>query len=360
MKTAVSISIGSSKRNKKYPLHILGQDVSIERVGTDGDMDKAAQLFHEMDGKVDAFGVGGADLGFLIGEKFYRMHSVTKLTRGVKTTPVVDGNGLKATLEYKVRPLLEKELAEKLPKNGFFSQLGSTVGDLSRAFLDLGYECVFGDLMFGLGLPIPLRTEKSLRRMVRILLPVVSHFPFSWLYPIGSEQEKHTPKWGELFRLGISHRRRLPLYHPIYAPPFGWKSGHHQHHHPGRCGAFQICRRPNAGNHHPRTGWSFIWDKYDGGRHRCCYRAERTSGLFQFLGLHRIPCQIGGSNPAEPPGTGIEPMNVLITAGGIPSAEDSLFEATRGGYKALIPLAGKPIIQWIVDAVSTLQGLKIL
>jgi GTP:adenosylcobinamide-phosphate guanylyltransferase len=45
-------------------------------------------------------------------------------------------------------------------------------------------------------------------------------------------------------------------------------------------------------------------------------------------------------------------MNVLITAGGIPAAEDSLYEATQGGYKALIPLAGKPIIQWIVDAIS--------
>ncbi|NTW09628.1 MAG: quinate 5-dehydrogenase [Anaerolineaceae bacterium] len=199
MKTAVSISIGSSKRNKKYPLHILGQDVSIERVGTDGDMGKAAQLFHEMDGKVDAFGVGGADLGFLIGEKFYRMHSVTKLTRGVKTTPVVDGNGLKATLEYKVRPLLEKELAERITGKRVLLTAGIDRWGLSRAFLDLGYECVFGDLMFGLGLPIPLRTEKSLRGLVHILLPVVSHFPFSWLYPIGSEQEKHTPKWSDYF-----------------------------------------------------------------------------------------------------------------------------------------------------------------
>ncbi len=50
-------------------------------------------------------------------------------------------------------------------------------------------------------------------------------------------------------------------------------------------------------------------------------------------------------------------MNVLITAGGIPAAEDSLYEATRGGYKALIPLAGKPIIQWIVDAFSACPGI---
>lgn len=199
MKTAISISIGSSKRNKKFPLQILGQDVSIERFGTDGDMVEAARLYQEMDGKVDAFGVGGADLGFLIDKKFYRMHSVTKLVRGVKVTPVVDGNGLKATLEYKVRPLLEKQLAGQIPTKRVLLTAGIDRWGLTRAFLDMGYECIFGDLMFGLGLPIPLRKEKSLRRMIRILLPIVSHFPFSWLYPIGSEQEKHTPKWGEQF-----------------------------------------------------------------------------------------------------------------------------------------------------------------
>jgi GTP:adenosylcobinamide-phosphate guanylyltransferase len=51
-------------------------------------------------------------------------------------------------------------------------------------------------------------------------------------------------------------------------------------------------------------------------------------------------------------------MNVLITAGGIPSPEDSLYEVTQGTYKALIPLEGKPIIQWIVDALSTVKGLE--
>jgi GTP:adenosylcobinamide-phosphate guanylyltransferase len=50
-------------------------------------------------------------------------------------------------------------------------------------------------------------------------------------------------------------------------------------------------------------------------------------------------------------------MNVLITAGGIPQPEDSLYETTRGGYKALIPIAGKPIIQWIVDAFEKVAGI---
>ena len=57
MKRAVSISIGSSKRNKAVETTLLGEKVSIERIGTDGDMEAAALKYKELDGKVDAFGV---------------------------------------------------------------------------------------------------------------------------------------------------------------------------------------------------------------------------------------------------------------------------------------------------------------
>ena len=69
MKHAVSISIGSSKRNKVVEVELLGEMVRIERIGTDGSMEKAAQLYRELDGKVDAFGVGGTDLGLTVGTK---------------------------------------------------------------------------------------------------------------------------------------------------------------------------------------------------------------------------------------------------------------------------------------------------
>jgi len=45
-------------------------------------------------------------------------------------------------------------------------------------------------------------------------------------------------------------------------------------------------------------------------------------------------------------------MNAIITAGGIPQPEDSLYPFTQGTYKVLIPIEGKPIIQWVVDALN--------
>ena len=84
MKRAVSISIGSSKRNKAVEVTLLGEKVSIERIGTDGDMEAAALKYKELDGTVDAFGVGGADLGALADGKWYPFYSVAPMVRFVK------------------------------------------------------------------------------------------------------------------------------------------------------------------------------------------------------------------------------------------------------------------------------------
>ncbi len=45
-------------------------------------------------------------------------------------------------------------------------------------------------------------------------------------------------------------------------------------------------------------------------------------------------------------------MHAVITAGSKPATGDPLYEYTRGRYKALIEIAGKPMIQWILDALS--------
>lgn len=44
-------------------------------------------------------------------------------------------------------------------------------------------------------------------------------------------------------------------------------------------------------------------------------------------------------------------MDSIITAGGVCSPDDPLFELTGVEKKALIPLAGRPMISWVVDAV---------
>lgn len=198
MKRAVSISLGSSKRNSAAELDILGQRVYIERIGTDGDMARAAALYAELDGKVDAFGVGGTDLGLTVDDKYYTLHSVAPLFRGVSQTPLVDGSGLKNTLERRVVPLMEAQIGAPQPRRVLMTSAADRWG-MAMSFWDNGYEGIFGDLMFGLGLPIPLRTTAAIKRVAAVILPVVSRLPFEWLYPTGEKQEKTTPKFGNWF-----------------------------------------------------------------------------------------------------------------------------------------------------------------
>jgi hypothetical protein len=199
MKRAVSISIGSSKRDKAVEIDLLGERIRIERIGTDGDMEKAARLFQELDGHVDAFGVGGADLAIVVDGHAYPLYSARKLVRYIRKTPYVDGAGLKNTLECQLAGFIERTLGDQIQPKRAFINLGSDRWGMSSGFIQEGYECIFGDLMFALGINIPLRSLKSVKRMARILLPVVGHLPISWLYPTGKDQEKRTPRWGRAF-----------------------------------------------------------------------------------------------------------------------------------------------------------------
>lgn len=197
MKRAVSISIGSSKRNKSVEVNLLGEPVRIERIGTDGDMEAAAQKYKELDGKVDAFGVGGADLGAIIEGKFHPFHSVQKLVRYVNKTPVVDGGGLKNTLENRAPAFVDKKLGEYIKARGRKVMITAGVDrwGLSKSFVEAGYETVFCDLMFVLGVPVAIRSLSGLKTLAGILIPIATRFPFEWLYPTGEKQDLRTPKY---------------------------------------------------------------------------------------------------------------------------------------------------------------------
>lgn len=199
MKRAVSISIGSSKRDKVVEIELLGEKVSLERIGTDGDMEKAARLYGDLDGVADAFGVGGALLGLMVDDRWFNLQSVQKLVRFVKKTPVVDGTGLKMTLERKAAAVVDSALTESLPSRRAFCMSGVDRYGLTRGFQDAGYECVIGDLMFTLGIGIPIYTDKQLKAVAHTLIPVVGLLPFEWIYPTGESQNKRTPKWGKWF-----------------------------------------------------------------------------------------------------------------------------------------------------------------
>lgn len=201
MKEALSISIGSSRRDKSVVIKLLGQEVHIERVGTDGDMKAARQMFREKDGKVHAFGVGGTDLGLFVDNKWYPLHSVASLVQDVQVTPVADGCGLKNTLEVQAARVLEEEIGDYLDQIGRRVLVMTAVDryGLLRAFTDAGYDCLFGDALFSLGIRLPIRQERGVKFLAASLIPIVSRLPFKWVYPVGDKQHERKPKFSWAF-----------------------------------------------------------------------------------------------------------------------------------------------------------------
>ena len=202
MKEALSISIGSSRRDKSVVINLLGQDVRIRRVGTDGDMKAAKQMFRDLDGQVHAFGVGGTDLGLFVDDKWYPLHSILPMVQDVVHTPVVDGCGLKNTLEAQSAKVLEAEIGHYLDQVGRRALVMTAVDryGLLRAFIDADYDCLFGDALFSLGVRLPIRRERGVKILAALLIPVFSRLPFKWVYPVGEKQHERKPKFQWAFQ----------------------------------------------------------------------------------------------------------------------------------------------------------------
>lgn len=197
MKRAVSISLGSSKRNKKAAIKFKDEEILVERIGTDGDVAKARQMYLELDGKVDAFGVGGVDLYLRLDDREYPLRAALKMVSGVTMTPLCDGRGLKHTLERRVFDLARPELGDVRFEQGFVPVAADRLG-LAQAAADVSERIVFGDLMVALGVPIPIRGIPAFKRVARVMLPFVSYFPMSMIF-YGSDGSEHEPKYVKYF-----------------------------------------------------------------------------------------------------------------------------------------------------------------
>jgi hypothetical protein len=189
----VSVSRGSSRRDARLEMDLLGRRVVMERRGTDGDVRAAARLYEELRGEVDAFGLGGADLELRIAGRRYRIRESVALARHAGATPVVCGTGLKTTLERRAVAALDAEIGWR-GRRVLMPSAADRWG-MAEALADHGARLTIGDFAFLLGLPLRFGDLRRFERAVRLVAPVVVRLPFAWIYPTGGRQERATSGW---------------------------------------------------------------------------------------------------------------------------------------------------------------------
>ena len=198
-KTVISISIGSSQRDAGGILFLGKTEVSLERKGTDGDIKEAARLLQFYDGKVDAIGLGGTDLYLVAGNHRYVFAESAKLVKHVRYTPVLDGSGLKNTLErMAVRYLADNHIIDFKGKNVLLVCAVDRFG-MAEALAEQNCRVLFGDIVYGLGCNIPIRSLAALRRWATVLVPIITRLPIKWMYPTGKKQDSHISRHPEYF-----------------------------------------------------------------------------------------------------------------------------------------------------------------
>jgi hypothetical protein len=200
MKRVVSVSLGSSGRDHRAQVTLLGEAFDISRVGTDGKLDAAIGLVRELDGTVDAIGLGGIDVYLYAGRHRYALRDGLRLLDAAKATPVVDGSGLKNTLERATVRFMQDELSMDLRGRRVLMVSALDRFGMAQALVDAGADVLFGDFIFALDKDMPVRDLHEFEAMAEKYLPDACKLPFQFFYPTGKKQEKPPePKYPQYY-----------------------------------------------------------------------------------------------------------------------------------------------------------------
>ena len=201
MKRIVSVSLGSSSRDHRAEVELLGETFDISRVGTDGKLDAAIAKVHELDGHVDAIGLGGIDVYLYAGKHRYALRDGLRLLEAAKITPVVDGSGLKNTLEREAVRFMQDELGIDLRGKHVLMVSALDRFGMAQALVEAGADVLFGDFIFALDLDKPVKGLHEFEEMAEKYLPDACKLPFQFFYPTGKKQDKPPqPKYPQYYR----------------------------------------------------------------------------------------------------------------------------------------------------------------
>ncbi|GIV98206.1 MAG: hypothetical protein KatS3mg057_2863 [Herpetosiphonaceae bacterium] len=214
MKRIVSISLGSSQRDYTITTTLLGEQVHVRRIGTNGDIERVAALIREYDGAVDAIGLGGLTPIFRIGNAHYPHRQAQRIAALAKKTPVADGSLLKGTLErWAVKRAVDRERS-RFNYRRVFVFSGIDRYPLASALSSYEVELRFGDPRIHFNLPWGVQSLEGLERYARVAMPILALLPYSRIHPVALGNYGHDSrledycKWADILAGDSAFLRR--------------------------------------------------------------------------------------------------------------------------------------------------------
>jgi predicted amino acid dehydrogenase len=180
MQKILSISLGDRINDYQFETEFLGQDFLIQRIGTNGDLNRAAELMVEYDGKVDMFGLGSFQFPPTIGPSSTRNGingQIQKLSQAIQT-PLTNGYALrKVAYEWALRHVQFKYGGNFFNNSKLLFMSGMTQYTYAKVLSEFSDNLRFADPVLEHGIPKFLNSLKELELYAKGAHDVLNFLP---------------------------------------------------------------------------------------------------------------------------------------------------------------------------------------
>jgi predicted amino acid dehydrogenase len=179
---------------------ILGREYIWYTIPCEAQLDAVRDLLPELAADFDAVALDGIVSSFRIGEKSYPHEYVVNYLRLNDYSNVYDGSALTATLERHMVKLAADQLADQLKGRHVLFLCGLSRAGSAEVLSGYSKRLVFGDLLYGFRLGIPIIGYKNFLNAAPGLVNAVSHSPAQWYWPSARSTRSPLPRFSYYFR----------------------------------------------------------------------------------------------------------------------------------------------------------------
>jgi predicted amino acid dehydrogenase len=196
----VSISLGPSNQDYEITAQAFGAEFQVQRIGTDGDAERARELVKEFDGAAAAIGLGETSLLFKVGRYTYGHGEIQSIARAAKVTPVVDGTHLKNTLDRWSLNHVASQQPGLFRYRRVLILSGVARYALAQVLTRYTDQISYGDPFVHFKTPIVLKSLRQLDLYARWILPRVCRAPYARHFPTAPSRDSAAARSEKFFK----------------------------------------------------------------------------------------------------------------------------------------------------------------